>query len=58
VEEQLGYLFQRFLSRPPTNSELVLCRQAYEGTHSDGALPALALLVRVLVNHNDFITIR
>ena len=58
--------FERILCRPPSASELAVCLEAMQ-TQQDASLksgladPALrsrASLVRALLNHNDFVTIR
>jgi hypothetical protein len=58
--------FERILSRPPTEQEVSVCvaglRQLYEGSvkdgHADASHRSRASLVRALLNHNDFVTIR
>ncbi|MCA9071352.1 MAG: DUF1553 domain-containing protein, partial [Planctomycetaceae bacterium] len=61
-------LFERILSRQPSDAELQVCakaltdqlRLANDAKHavSDANLKARQSLVRALLNHNDFITIR
>lgn len=56
-------VFERVLSRRPTEQELALCVRAIEQptenvSPSANGTRGRASLVRVLLNHNDFITIR
>jgi len=60
--------FERFLCRPPTNAEQVECskaldrlRDVFTAENRPGDAPhhrARAALVHVLLNHNDFVSIR
>ncbi len=55
--------FERILSRGPTSQELEVCTQAINQSVSaekpaDSTARSRASLVRVLLNHNDFVTIR
>lgn len=58
--------FERILSRPPSADEVSVCltalRQLQAGAakdnHADAAIRARSSLVRALLNHNDFVTIR
>ena len=58
--------FERILSRVPTPQELQICLEALKNQSellaktnaTDAALRAKSSLVRALLNHNDFVTIR
>ena len=58
--------FERILSRVPTPPELQICLEALQNQNErlaktnapDAALRAKSSLVRALLNHNDFVTIR
>jgi len=54
--------FQRVLGRGPTQAERVACRRFLDDpapfTPSDATGSARASLVHVLINHNDFVTVR
>ena len=58
--------FERILCRPPSASELAVCLEAMQMQQdallksglADAALRSRASLVRALLNHNDFVTIR
>ncbi|MFM7057406.1 MAG: PSD1 and planctomycete cytochrome C domain-containing protein [Planctomycetota bacterium] len=47
--------FQRILSRPPTVQEIQLCREFLQ---ADDTADTRHSLIRALLNHNDFVTIR
>jgi hypothetical protein len=59
-------MFERILSRSPTEVERRLCQEAYEQQReivartnaAESASRARESIVRALLNHNDFITIR
>ena len=59
-------MFQRILSRSPSSTEEQICLDAIEqqrliladAQHADPATAARESLVRALLNHNDFLTIR
>ena len=53
-------LYEQVLSRPPTTAELDLCREFTSARVHEADDPARLResLVRALMNHNDFITIR
>lgn len=65
-DAQAGFIaaaFETILTRSPTDAELARCREFLvrqrEQTQSeDGTDPAPASLIRVLFNHNDFVTVR
>jgi hypothetical protein len=58
--------FKRILSRPPSEAELQLCCEAIESQRellaktetADANVRVLESVVRAILNHNDFITIR
>jgi hypothetical protein len=50
--------FERILSRHPTEEEKALCRDFLKGAGSPSSVRARENLVAVLLNHNDFVTIR
>ncbi|MBM4075251.1 MAG: DUF1553 domain-containing protein, partial [Planctomycetes bacterium] len=60
----LNAAFQRILCRVPTDEELSLCREflmnqpSRLGTSEDIVLRSRMNLVHVLINHNDFVTVR
>jgi len=59
-------MFERILSRVPTENERRLCRETYEKQRelaartnvAESAARAKVSIIRALLNHNDFITIR
>jgi hypothetical protein len=59
-------VFERILSRSPTEQERRLCRDAFEKQHAllvrtnaaEAPTRARESIVRALLNHNDFFTIR
>jgi hypothetical protein len=65
-EEFIVAVFERILSRSPTEQERRLCRDALEKQHAllartnvaEAATRARESIVRALLNHNDFFTIR
>ncbi len=66
LELWISMAFEKILARSPSNKERQLCREylaetqrerASEGT-SKGEPKDLESLVRILLNHNDFVTIR
>jgi len=66
VDEFIESVFARLLSRSPTSAELDLCRRFLaeqlnllpESGVTEASAAVRAGLVRVLLNHNDFITVR
>jgi hypothetical protein len=62
----VGAMFERILSRSPTEMERRLCQEAYERQRefaaktnaAESETRARESIVRALLNHNDFITIR
>jgi hypothetical protein len=62
----IAAVFERILSRPPNDAEMRLCLEAYEKQRSlaaqsnaaEAAKRARESIVRALLNHNDFVTIR
>lgn len=58
-------MFERILSRSPTDTELAVCIEALQNhpklataDSTEGTARARESIVRVLLNHNDFVTIR
>ena len=59
-------MFEKILSRTPTAAEQQVCREALAAQQElltaaktpDAVSAARASLVRALLNHNDFVTIR
>lgn len=66
IEPFVMAMFERILSRSPTQMEKRLCQEAFEKQRdfvartnaAESALRARESIVRALLNHNDFITIR
>jgi Protein of unknown function (DUF1553)/Protein of unknown function (DUF1549)/Planctomycete cytochrome C len=58
-------MFEQVLARPPTDAELVVCRdvlreqtQLADSKSNNAVHQAMCSLARVLLNHNDFLTVR
>jgi hypothetical protein len=66
LRQFLTSVFERVLARAPTDKERRLCEEAYQQQRellartntADAATRARESIVRALLNHNDFITIR
>jgi hypothetical protein len=66
AEQFVSYLFEQILSRQPTHAEIQVCLSALKKQHQLATLPdspeantrAHESLARILLNHNDFVTIR
>ncbi|MCA9116425.1 MAG: DUF1501 domain-containing protein [Planctomycetaceae bacterium] len=66
TERFVSEMFEKILSRTPTAAEQQVCREALAAQQElltaakapDAASAARASLVRALLNHNDFVTIR
>jgi hypothetical protein len=66
ILEFIAAVFERILSRAPSNTERRICQEAYEkqralaaqSNAAQAATRARESIVRALLNHNDFITIR
>jgi hypothetical protein len=66
AEQFISYLFEQILSRQPTHAEIQVCLSALQKQQQLATLPdapeantrAHESLARILLNHNDFITIR
>ncbi len=66
VRQFIVAMFERILTRPPTDAESRLCLETYskqrdfaaQTNAAEAATRARESLVRALLNHNDFITIR
>jgi hypothetical protein len=66
IRQFIGAVFERILTRPPSDAERRICQETYEkqralAAQSNGAEAATRAresIVRALLNHNDFITIR
>ncbi len=66
AREFVNVMFEKILSRAPTEAELRLCVESLDSypelasssTSEDAGRRARESVVRVLLNHNDFVTIR
>jgi hypothetical protein len=66
AEQFISYLFEQILSRQPTQAEIQVCLSALQKQQQLATLPdspeantrAHESLARILLNHNDFVTIR
>ena len=66
AEHFIHFLFEQILSRQPTEAEVRVCLTAMEkqrqlATQPDSSVAtarALESLARILLNHNDFVTVR
>ncbi|MGE5191393.1 MAG: DUF1553 domain-containing protein, partial [Deltaproteobacteria bacterium] len=66
IQQFIAAVFERILSRSPTDKESRLCQETYARQRdlaartntAEAATRARESLVRALLNHNDFITIR
>ena len=66
AEQFVSCLFEQILSRQPTQAEIQVCLSAMEKQRQFATLPdspeantrAHESLARILLNHNDFVTIR
>jgi hypothetical protein len=66
AEQFISYLFEQILSRQPTQAEIQVCLSALQKHQQLAASPdspeantrAHESLARILLNHNDFITVR
>jgi hypothetical protein len=66
AEQFISYLFEQILSRQPTPAEIQVCLNALQKQRQPAASPdspeastrAHESLARILLNHNDFITVR
>ncbi|MEC7564766.1 MAG: DUF1553 domain-containing protein [Planctomycetota bacterium] len=58
----ISFAFQLVLSKMPSEQELSVCRDYLNHTDSEDAVPDSRIrrqgLIRVLINHNDFVSIR
>jgi hypothetical protein len=66
AEQFVSYLFEQILSRQPTQAEIQVCLNALQKQQQLATSPdspeanarAHESLARILLNHNDFVTIR